>query len=215
MRHSPEPDAETIRAFIAVEVPEAAAERAGAVIERLRADGVEGVKWVQPRHFHLTLKFLGETRQDDLPALSEALREVAGRAAPFSLALAGVGAFPSARRPRVVWLGVASGSEPLVALACATDGACAALGWAREEKPYHPHLTLGRTRELQRGRAGRPTASPEALTRALERESSAAAGEVRVERIVLVRSELQRGGPVYTVLDAFPLTGAILEHEHE
>jgi 2'-5' RNA ligase len=206
-----EPDAETIRAFIAVEVSEAVAERAGAIIERLRASGTGDVKWVQPHHFHLTLKFLGQTRRSDLPALSEALREVAGRVAPFMLTLSGVGAFPSVRRPRVIWLGAAAGGEMLVGLAGATDEVCTALGWAREEKTYHPHLTLGRVRERPRGAPSRAPASPEALTRALERESGAEAGETRVERIVLVRSELQRGGPVYTVLEGFPLMGTVVE----
>lgn len=214
MDRSPEHEAETLRAFIAVEVTEAVAERAGAIIERLRAGGVGDVKWVQPRHFHLTLKFLGATRRSDLPALAEALRGVAGRAAPFSLALAGVGAFPSVRRPRVVWLGASAGGEALAGLASATEDACAMLGWTREEKPYHPHLTLGRTRERRGGPSSRHPASPEALTRALERESGAEAGETRVERIVLVRSDLQRGGPVYTVLEGFPL-GVKVEQEHE
>jgi RNA 2',3'-cyclic 3'-phosphodiesterase len=200
-----EPEGETLRAFIAVEVSEAVAERAGAIIERLRASEAGDVKWVQPHHFHLTLKFLGETRRADLPALSEALREVAARAAPFTLELSGVGAFPNVRRPRVVWLGASAGGEALVGLAGATETACAALGWSREEKAYHPHLTLGRVRERPRGAAGRAPAGPEALTRALEGESEAAAGDTRVERIVLVRSELQRGGPVYTVLEGFPL----------
>lgn len=211
MGRSGEPGAETLRAFIAVEVSEAVAERAGAIIERLRGSSAGAVKWLQPHHFHLTLKFLGETRRADLPALSAALREVAGRVAPFALALAGVGAFPSARRPRVIWLGAAAGGEALARLAAATEEACAALGWPREEKAYHPHLTLGRVRERTHGAARRAPASPGALTRALEGESGAVAGETQVERIVLVRSELQRSGPVYTVLERFPLTGTVVE----
>jgi 2'-5' RNA ligase len=206
-----EPDGETLRAFVAVEVSEAVAERVGAIVERLRASDGGEVKWVQAHHFHLTLKFLGETRRSDLPALSEALRGVAGQAAPFSLQLAGVGAFPTVRRPRVVWLGATAGGEALPGLAAAMEAACAALGWAREEKPYRAHLTLGRVRERSRGAPSRPATRPEALTRALERESGSEAGETRVERIVLVRSELGRGGPVYTVLDAFPLNGTIVE----
>jgi 2'-5' RNA ligase len=207
-----EPDGETLRAFVAVEVSETVAERAGALVDRLRGSSAGGeVKWVQPHHFHLTLKFLGQTPRPDLPALSEALQRVSATAAPFTLELGGLGAFPTVRRPRVVWLGVTAGGEALARLAGATETACEALGWAREEKPYRAHLTLGRVRERSRGAPSRPAARPEALTRALERESGSEAGETRVERIVLVRSELGRGGPVYTVLDAFPLSGTIVE----
>jgi 2'-5' RNA ligase len=203
-----------MRAFLAVEVSEVVAERAEAVIERLRASGVSDVKWVRPHHFHLTLKFLGETRRSDLLTLSEALREVASRMVPFTLELTGVGAFPSLRRPQVVWLG-AAGGEALASLAAATEDACAALGWTREEKAFHAHLTLGRVRTRQRGKPNRLQVNTEALTRALERESGAAAGETRVERVVLVQSQLQPGGPVYTILESFPLMGTVVEHEHE
>src|SRR5438093_4629073 len=92
-------DAPTLRTFIAVEVGEEVAGWAAQLVERLRGAG--DMKWVEARNFHLTVKFLGHTQRDDLPRLSEALRSVAERTAPFELEMAGVGAFPNVRRPQV------------------------------------------------------------------------------------------------------------------
>ncbi len=206
-------DGATLRAFVAVEVGELVTRAAAAIIERLRAGGAADVKWVESRHFHLTLKFLGETRRSDLPRLCEALRAVAERAAPFGLVLFGVGAFPTARRPEVVWLGVAAGGEALSELARATDAACAALGWAREERPYRAHLTLGRAQAPRRRRGpgegsdAAASASRSALAQSLTAERETRAGATSVERILLVQSQLRPGGPVYTVLDSFFLGG--------
>jgi 2'-5' RNA ligase len=197
--------ADCIRAFVAVEVGEDVAARAAAIVDELRGAGAD-VKWVEPRNLHLTLKFLGETRVSDLPRLGAAFREVAGRRAPFELELTGVGAFPNDRRPRVIWLGVSEGREFLIGLARATEEACAALGWAREERPYQAHLTLGRVAPPRGNRPehGVPAGLAE-LSRALEEARDARAGRMPVSRVVLVQSDLKPGGPVYTVLDTFPL----------
>jgi 2'-5' RNA ligase len=214
----PAPDTPTLRAFVAVEVGEELARRAAQIVERLRGAG--DVKWVEPGHFHLTIKFLGATRRADLPRLSEALREAARRAAPFDLELAGVGAFPSLQRPQVVWLGVTSGREALAQLAGAAEEACAALGWSREARTYRAHMTLGRSkdrrprrRDGERQGAGGSrlaarTSSFADLARRLEAERDTPAGATRVDRLVLMQSQLRPDGPIYSVIDSFPLGGS-------
>jgi 2'-5' RNA ligase len=204
------PDAapESLRAFVAVEIDAEAAGRAAEIVERLRRADAGRVKWVDPVNFHLTLKFLGATRRDTLPQLGAALQAVTAEAAPFEMELAGVGTFPNLRRPQVIWLGVTKGSELLAALAGQMEAACAALGWAPEEKPYRAHLTLGRLREPRRG--GRPTtpAPANGLAAALQAEGDAAAGVTPVRRLVLMESRLGPQGPTYTVIEPFPLRGA-------
>jgi 2'-5' RNA ligase len=208
-----------VRAFVAVEVGEEVQCRAAEIVERLRGAG--DVKWVPPENFHLTIKFLGETRRADLPPLSAALRDLAERAAPFDLELTGVGAFPTTRRPRVVWLGVTTGSEALAGLAQTAEEACAALGWTREARPYQAHLTLGRSRSDRsctqpggrRGGIDSPRAARNApsadLTRRLEAERETPAGRTRVGRLVLMQSQLRPNGPIYTIIDTFPLGGVM------
>jgi 2'-5' RNA ligase len=201
---------ETLRTFVSVEIAEEAAGQVAAILERLRRAGTASMKWVDQRNFHLTIKFLGPTQREHLPRLSEALREVASRTVPFELELAGVGAFPNLRRPRVIWLGVSAGTEVLASLAGRAEEACAALGWAREEKPYRAHLTLARAREARRGARGHTGASmPSAgLLQALELERDSRAGVTPVHRLVLMESQLHPHGPTYTVVDSFPF-GAI------
>jgi 2'-5' RNA ligase len=218
----PEGGDETLRTFVAVEVSAEVVTRAAEILEDLRKVGGD-VKWVEPRNFHLTLKFLGPTSRSDLPQLSAALGEVASRKEPFGLELAGVGAFPSVRRPDVIWLGVVAGQEPLTQLAAETETACAALGWAPEDRPYRAHLTLGRSRTRDqnprgRGAAAHPPASSTdraELTRTLETLRETPACHSPVERVVLMQSELRRGGPIYTVLQSFPLKRSTAEHEQE
>ena len=203
------PDAapETLRMFMAVEISEEAARRAGEIAARLQGSDPGHVKWVEPRHFHLTMKFLGATRRADVPRLGEALRDLAAGVAPFDLELTGVGAFPSLRRPQVIWLGIAAGGAGLASLASGAQDVCETLGWTREERPFHAHLTLGRLREPPRG--GKPEASRDLtpLIRAMEAERDAAAGTTLVNRLVLMESQLPPRGPIYTVLDSFPLGG--------
>jgi 2'-5' RNA ligase len=206
-----------LRTFVAVEVGDEVTRRAAVILERLRQDAGGDIKWVDPRNFHLTVKFLGPTRRSDLPRLSEALRGLAARVTPFDLEFAGVGAFPGVRRPQVVWLGVIAGQEPLAALAGEAETVCESLGWPRDQKPYRAHLTLGRTRDRgarpgakDPGRAGSfPEAPAHAARRveALGAERDASAGVTTVHRLVLMESQLHPRGPTYTVLDSFPLGG--------
>ncbi|WP_319583003.1 RNA 2',3'-cyclic phosphodiesterase [uncultured Pseudodesulfovibrio sp.] len=103
------------------------------------------VNWSKPETWHLTLKFLGETDEARIPTIKAALAAVDFSA--FTLRAGGAGAFPDAKRPKVIWLGLVEGGEQAAALAGSIEDALAAIDTPREKKPFRPHLTLGRIRK--------------------------------------------------------------------
>jgi len=139
-----------LRAFLAVQLPEAARACTGQAIEILRGVTPGGVRWTAPESQHLTLKFLGEIPEDRVDALVERANAKLAGLAPVELALGGFGAFPSAREARVLWLGVSRGAGALAKLARQLDSAARVVGAERERRPFSAHLTLGRLREPAR-----------------------------------------------------------------
>ncbi len=187
-----------LRCFAAVEVPAPSVRRAleGAQQGLQRAFGPRSpVKWVPVHQFHFTLKFFGEIpvpRTDDAASV---LRQVAAGFAPFTLEAVGLGAFPSPARPSVLWAGLGQGRAELVDLAAQVEAGMTVAGFPREPRPFKPHLTLGRIRE--------GTVASPAVTQALQAQVSY--GSWRVERLVLMKSELLPAGPKYTIMGAAPL----------
>lgn len=133
-----------MRLFAAVNLPPALRQAIHAAAAPLRDTGLP-VKWVDPEGVHLTLKFLGNVADDRVPDLGAALDRACAGMRGFTVALAGFGAFPSARHARVVWLGCEA-APPLELLQHAVEREYAALGFPVEGRPFRPHLTLGRAR---------------------------------------------------------------------
>lgn len=133
-----------MRAFVAIFPPPEVREKALGTARRLIPNS--RIRWSKPENVHLTLKFLGDVREETLGDLHAILEGVCARHAPFDVGLAGLGAFPSARRARILWTGVDRGSEQLRSLAADLDEALVSLSFEREERSYEPHLTLGRVR---------------------------------------------------------------------
>ncbi len=156
-----------------------------------------GVKWVEPKNLHVTLKFLGETHESQVPAITDVMRRAAMSQPPFRIVVRGAGAFPSARRPRVIWLGVSEGFESLSAIAERIEDGLAKLGFEREERPFRAHITIGRLRTPRR---------IEPLTAELDLMGARECGGMTCESIVLMRSELSRSGPTYTALETVTLS---------
>lgn len=184
-----------MRLFVAVLVADDLRPPLAAAQERLRASGA-AVKWVAPANFHFTLKFLGEVPDRRVQDIEAALAKIPPGLGASALTLRGLGAFPSPRRPRVLWAGVTAGAEPLQALAVGVEQALAALGFAREARPFSAHLTIGRVE--------RPTPD---LTARLEREQATAFGTMPVTAFCLMRSVLHPSGPEYTVVTQYALAG--------
>lgn len=146
-------------------------------------------------NLHVTVKFLGQIDEDRVGSIAAGMAAVAGRTPPFELAVRRLGAFPTPARPRVVWVGLEP-AAPLAALAGDVDASLAALGFAREARPFAAHVTLGRVRETRRNPA---------LSAALAR--SADCGRLPVNRVSLMRSELHPRGARYTEVTSVVLAG--------
>lgn len=187
---------ESTRTFIAVAIDDRTAARAAAIIERLRSAGAD-VNWVAPRNLHVTLKFLGDVRNELLPAVAEAVREAAQRVPPFSLELRGVGAFPQLDRPRTIWLGAGQGGDAMQRLAETVEQSLRPLGFAPEARGFTTHLTIGRVR--------RPSAALRSLSELMRRQSDQTVGIVSVEQVIVMASTLTPRGPIYEALARIPL----------
>ena len=136
---------QTIRSFIAV--PLAPEIRRGAVrlINRIRHEG-DGIKWVPTDNLHLTLKFLGEVDNTEVPRVCDVISGVTERFEPFELTFSGTGGFPDTDRPRVLWVGIQEDTDSLVQMVGLLEKELAQLGFKPEPRDHRPHLTLGRTR---------------------------------------------------------------------
>lgn len=185
---------EAWRCFVAVSLAEPARSAVADYLAELRAT-IAGVAWARLDHLHLTLAFLGDVAPSRVPAVAARLRADLAAIPAFSSQVVGVGAFPNVTRPQVVWVGVTA--PALGAVAEAVEGACAAEGFARERRPFRPHVTLGRVRVRSRRDA------PDLAV--LARDGARAFGEAPVRNVTLFRSELAAGGTRHSALAAFPL----------
>src|SRR4051812_18793089 len=119
-----------IRTFIGIDVGEAIRQRAASLQEKL-GRSASGVKWVEEHNLHITLLFLGEVDQLDLVSICRMVKERTRDVAPFTLGITGVGAFPSARRPKILWAGIEEGAEELKAIHLLLEEPLLALGCYR------------------------------------------------------------------------------------
>jgi RNA 2',3'-cyclic 3'-phosphodiesterase len=144
---------------------------------------------IGPEKLHLTLKFLGDVAEDDLGRVTRALGPLRERHEPFEVETSGFGAFPTERKARILWAGVEEGSESLGAVAETVEDLLQPAGFAREQRPYVPHLTLGRARGRQAKLEGM-SVSPPAL-------------RFTVSAVEVVESVPGAGGVTYSILETF------------
>ena len=185
----------TLRAFIAVELPGPVKDALGEVIRELAGRVPRGaVRWVRPEQMHLTLRFLGDTAIDQLPAIHSVMDDIVRGNPPFALRLATVGCFPNPRRPRVIWIGLAGDDARLHTLKAALDERLAPLGWPPEGKPFRAHLTLGRVKD-------------EREVQGVEWAADVPSLDMPVTAIHLIESQLRPSGPIYTTRHTARLNG--------
>ncbi len=190
---------EQLRAFIAVELPTGAREALGSITRDLQAVAPVGVRWVRPEGIHLTLKFLGDIGAESVGPISQAMSRCAALVSPFDLFLGELGAFPSLKVPRVIWIGLGGALDALLGLQGSLEKEMERLGYARERRPFSPHLTLGRTRE------GVPTPQRRRVGDGVARASLKIIEELPVKEIALIQSILKPSGAMYTQLFSTPL----------
>lgn len=179
------------RVFIAIELPSDVRKGLSDHINRLRkAEPEIHASWSRDESLHLTLKFLGNTSVAKIEALSQAAQRSAGRFQPFDLIVGRCGAFPPTGQPRVLWIGIDDPTGELAKLHRALEHECTKAGFAREERPFHPHLTITRLRKPQGSRE---------LAR-LHGEMGFTNQQVSVSEMVLFRSELLSEGSRHTAI---------------
>lgn len=178
-----------LRTFIAIELPEGIRRGLVRLQRDLEMPGLS-VRWVRTEAMHLTMKFLGDVRRDDILEVGKLMREAARGIEPFGLAVEGLGSFPPKGRPRILWVGVTGEVEKLGILAGRLEEGARKLGAKVEERRYVPHLTLGRVQK-----------APADLEERLAAMKKPALGAFQADGLILLMSELTRGGSDYTELD--------------
>jgi len=182
---------DSIRCFIAVKIPRLDPLRR--VLKELAGMG-RALKAVDPDNLHVTLKFLGNTEVDLVPHVRSLMESAAEAREPCVLTVSGLGVFPHAERPNVVWAGL-DGAETLAALADDLETGLERYGFARENRSFVPHLTLARVK-------AKP---PESLRDLLARHAKTSFGTAAIDHVELIRSEPGPEGSRYTVLASSPL----------
>ena len=184
-----------MRLFIGLTFPKKQRERIHRAARVLREEELP-VRWIGLENYHVTLKFLGEVRPEAVPQIEAAMTKIASATKSFSTEVGGFGAFPTIRRPRMLWLGVGA----TAALRCLKQdiewgmGSC---GFEAETRAFHPHIILGRADD--RGGAGTFRGLDEVVA------SIDFSAEVKVRTIDLVRSNLSKDGARYSVVSSAKL----------
>jgi 2'-5' RNA ligase len=185
---------DTIRTFIAVKIPDAIKEKFGEIQRKLKTSGAD-VRWVKPGNAHITLRFLGDIREEKTDEIQAALSRAAACHRASDVSIEGLGAFPNPKRPRVIWIGIRRGAEFLQSLQASVSKEMRALGFAAEDRPYSPHITLGRMKTPK---------NLDSLKPLLASESEFSAGTFRAAEIHFIRSILSSEGPTYVTLFSAP-----------
>lgn len=190
-----------MRLFIGIELPESVKTAAARVGERLRiriardAPGA-ALRWTPPANLHITIWFLGEVPEPRVEALAASLKEPL-EARPFTLRVAGAGAFPQSGPPRAIWLGLVAGAEELIAVHDELRPRLMPLGFEPEKRPFSPHLTIARVKEVRSPGA--------AAVRRVLREATGDVGTCEVRSATLFASRATQTGSQYEALLQLPL----------
>lgn len=190
------------RMFVAIELPASVRRQLIEHIDRLRDFNPEGrASWVRQDNLHLTLKFLGDTPVTRVESIAQAAQRAASKVEPFEIVVGGCGAFPPSGQPCVLWIGIEDHAGKLVELQAALEDECANVGFPREQRPFHPHLTIARIRNPHDSRQ----------LAAVHKEMGFDAETVRVSELALIRSELRSEGSRHTIVARHALGSSKLD----
>ena len=188
----------TWRVFCAIEIPTEVRQRVLAHADHLRdrAPTVQA-SWTRMDNIHLTLKFFGNLVPEIISKISKATDEVARHFSPITVSIEGCGAFPKHGPPRVLWIGLKDPSDRLVDLQKEFERECARAGFVKEDRGFHPHLTVARLRNPQGARS----------LAEIHKETGFDIAEFTVTALTIFRSELSSKGSKYSVLSKHPFVG--------
>jgi len=188
-----------LRSFVALEIPaeiQSAIARSTASLQKALPKPL--IRWVVPQNVHLTFKFLGDVSTANLEQLAEALKTEVGSHETFTMSVGGLGAFPNPRRARVVWIGLET-PPAFMSLLRGVEAVSTRLGYASEERPLSPHLTIGRVGQNVSG------IDSQRIRNGLEGTVVGALGTICVDAVNIYKSDLQPAGAVYTLLYNLPM----------
>lgn len=188
--------AETVRAFIAIELNDQVKQAIREFQDQLKPLGCD-ISWVKPENAHLTLKFLGDVKMKIVPSVTETLTNLCRDLRPFDTALTRPGVFPDLRHPRVVWVGLDDSDANLTRLAGSLETALGNIGFRKERRDFQAHITVGRVRTLK---------NIAQLSDVIKKFSVPTGVKQSVGQIILFKSTLTPKGSVYEALKGFPLT---------
>jgi 2'-5' RNA ligase len=188
-----------MRMFVAADVSSDIIGRSKKLIAKLEKAGVDA-RWTTNETMHLSLKFLGEVKDNRTMEVCQAVERSVCGVEPFTFSCLGAGGFPHNERPRVLWMGIDDGREELCALQARVEDELAAIGFRHESRTYSPHLTIGRMRRSKE----EATTIGETLGELVEFDG----GEAVVDELVLYASYLDRRvGATYEVLGRVRIPG--------
>ncbi|HNQ51410.1 MAG TPA: RNA 2',3'-cyclic phosphodiesterase [Candidatus Omnitrophota bacterium] len=186
-----------MRTFIAITLPPDVKDAVGRLQNKLKTSGAD-VKWVSPANIHLTLKFLGDIDEITKNSVSEALRLIAANSSDFTIRLGSIGAFPSIRSPRIIWIGLAEGHAQARSIVDQIETGLEDIGIPKEARPFSSHITIARVRSKKNidllidGIAG--------LDKTLTVSGEFKAGGFKAGKLTFFKSTLTPQGPVYEIL---------------
>jgi len=187
-----------IRSFIAIDFPEETRKALEDIQKELKQCRA-GVRWVKPSSIHLTLKFLGNIQAAQVEDIALAVAQEVRDQPPITLGAAGLGAFPSRRKPRVIWIGMEGEVQRLTRIQSRVENALEPLSFVREKRPFRPHLTIGRVKDRRR---------LQALIDAMAELKIPEFDSFDVTEIILYKSDLRPTGAIYTKLHRMSLAAS-------
>ncbi|HLG38521.1 MAG TPA: RNA 2',3'-cyclic phosphodiesterase [Chitinophagaceae bacterium] len=183
----------TIRTFIAIPLTPEIRNMITPIQDRLKKLDCN-ISWVKPENIHLTLKFLGDVKMKKIDTIKQVLENLFQSTRPIPMKLSKIGAFPDINHPRILWVGLNDGGRQITHLVSLIEDECGKIGFKKEEKPFNPHITIGRIR------------SPKNLHLLAEAISNFAIPDHLTQlsqTIILYQSTLTSQGPVYEILKDF------------
>lgn len=184
-----------MRAFLALEIPTEIRNYFSVIMDRLRSSGA-AIRWEHESKLHITMKFLGEVDPGRIESLSASLIPSIPKIDKFSVLFDTLGVFPNRRNPRIVWIGCKTHDPSLDALFQSIESEAAACGWMKEERPFHPHVTLGRIRD---------SSGTENLISIME-NCNLEPRSALITEVLLMKSTLKPDGSEYSVMQRYRLS---------
>ena len=184
----------SLRSFIAIDIEEKTIIEKIIEIEKKLQETGALLKLVEPENLHITIKFLGEISEKELPLIKKILEKNAELFEPFEITLEKLGAFPSISHPRVIWVGISQNKDKVTSLANKISADLERAGFRREERAFHPHITIARVKR-QNSR----------LKKEIMQYQNSVFGRIKVNNIRLKKSTLTPQGPIYTTIFEIPI----------